>query len=307
MTDEITHLLYVRPCEEQMYEVFKTVSGGTVGHSAMVAAVLAKAGLAEGACLKASEDDVVKLADNACVQQESVEELDRRPAHLLAVLVEALAVLRRLPEAIEKLKHGIQRGLNRALQLTATFYHERQAIALGPSVDQGGAAVGDAHHLSELLHLLFRQFKVSGVLHTILLGQLRRVCDTRRVQGTDLFAIDDYWSQVQVAIQQLLNDYLDVSGVGASAATSARLNQTAAASLSSYFAKRPPTRVQKPALFRFDAAAHAMHHGSSIAARNNLREINLQVSLDVFFSLSKIIRTLFAPLSPPISLIIFRI
>ena len=95
---------------------------------------------------------------------------DSNPVMFIAVLIESLANLRRLPEAVEVLRSRVRPGL------IAFVQHASQHVADGACIeDSGVTGPVQPQLLLELFELVFRQSRVIAKAHSVVLANLQRV------------------------------------------------------------------------------------------------------------------------------------
>lgn len=206
--------------------------------------------------------------------------LQLNPEHFMAVLIECLAVLGKIPEAVESLKVQMQSELLGVVSRTTRALLDGvvlQAPMTGPSATSllpvavlpNGAVTpsqisnGDVkqksigsnqsnHPLPELLYTLLDQFRRIAESHNFVLRRLSHTCEKYILKNIRLYEISDIWSMVQAVMQLVLNDYLDIQNTAAD-------NQQATASFSEpsndisfYFSRRKIQRPKKMPLFKFE-------------------------------------------------------
>jgi hypothetical protein len=95
---------------------------------------------------------------------------DSNPVTFIAVLVESLNNLRRLPEAVDSLRSRVRPGLMTFVQRAS------QHVAGGACIeDNGGSAPIQPQLLLELFELVFRQSRVVARAHSVVLANMQRI------------------------------------------------------------------------------------------------------------------------------------
>ncbi|XP_023930065.1 exocyst complex component 4 [Lingula anatina] len=187
-----------------------------------------------------------------------VEELDVDPEedqpHFIGVLVESLAILKRLSTAVEVIRHKMKP------ELLGLIHRAAQQIV--EIASQQGENVLNQHqprHLLELLELVIKQFRSVAHTHQLVLQHLKRTTTSASPDEPDitLYGIVEVWGKIQEALQIFLGDYLDMRN------TAATQQQTASSfeehtDIASYFARRRTAKPKKAPLFRFEASSHAI-------------------------------------------------
>ncbi|XP_033633233.1 exocyst complex component 4-like isoform X3 [Asterias rubens] len=186
------------------------------------------------------------------------DEPEDNPEHYMAILVESLSLLKRIPEAVEAIKRCVQVELSKIVQRTTTEVAEN-AKQRGENITQHN----QPKLLVELLDLLFERFQCVAMAHMCVLGSLQRTSGSSDVQ---LYTMDDIWSNVQTVLQVLLGNYLDVRNVTASVQQTSSAFTDAPTDIGLYFSRRKSTRNRKVPLFRFEMSSHA------ISMTNYMRE-----------------------------------
>ena len=95
---------------------------------------------------------------------------DADPVTFLAILIESLAMLRRLPDAINSLLARIKPGLH-AIMHRASQQVADCAYIEGEEVSQ----LQQPQFLLELLELIFKQFRIVARVHSIILANMQRI------------------------------------------------------------------------------------------------------------------------------------
>jgi exocyst complex component 4 len=170
--------------------------------------------------------------------------------HFIVILIKCLALLDKLPFAVNKIKDEMQVFLLAIVQRTTQ--HIKDFSGLQTEVDY-------KHSLKELVQTLFDQFKEIAEAHAHF---SRNVEEAAKVHGTQVktYTVQFYWAQVQCVLEAFLNEYLDVQNISSDAQvmTTSDVND-----LSSYFGRRKqPTK--KKSLFKFDSSSSALTLSSTL-------------------------------------------
>ncbi|CAH1783447.1 unnamed protein product [Owenia fusiformis] len=198
------------------------------------------------------------------VSEEIVEDLNTNPEdnqdHFIAIMVESLSNLKKLPETIEAIRSRLQPELMSIVQ--------RAAQQVADNAFQEGEVIATQYnprYLLEYLELIFAQFRCVAKTHKIVLKYLAKIQDSSSKnddRGFELYTMGDVWSKVQDVIQLLLADYLDVRNASSAQQGGGNNYDDGSNDIASYFAKKRPNRQKKSALFRFDASSHAISMNS---------------------------------------------
>lgn len=200
-------------------------------------------------------DDSKEVKEDLNVDPE--ENLD----HFIAILVESLFLLQKLPEAVEAIKNRIQQEL---MAIVSRASHQ-----IIESSCQKGESLANEHqprYLLELLELVFEQFRCVAKTHQIVLRNLNRIVNSGAPVRSEQLMYDmvDVWSKIQAVLQLLLSDYLDIQNSLSSRQRAPSNFDEPNTDIGMYFAKRRPTKPKKLPLFRFDASIHALSTNSYI-------------------------------------------
>ncbi|XP_021371891.1 exocyst complex component 4-like isoform X1 [Mizuhopecten yessoensis] len=194
---------------------------------------------------------------------------EENPSHFIALLVESLFVLKKVPDGAEGLKIRIQP------ELSAIVARASQQVVEN-SCQQGELLANNnqPRFLLELLMMVFQQFRLVAHMHKMVLRNLNRVIPTTAehqeeksgvlIRGEQMYDMTDVWSKIQAVIELLLREYLDVQNTAASRQRAPSSFDEPSTDISQYFSKKRPNKPKKPALFRFDASIHAMSTNSYV-------------------------------------------
>lgn len=216
--------------------------------------------------------------------EELYEDLQRDPeedpALFTYVMVKALVVLDKVPEAVEAFKGRTKRDMmmiirratdqvvKRSIESRDAVTIEEMAIKINPQV------------LLELLEVTFERFRSVAMNHSILLAALEQAklkMPEQKAKDLNLYTKEDIWSKIQFAIKDMLHPYLDIQNLSTpqQALTSFGSSDSAVAQ---FFTakKRLTTSYTKPKrfhLFKFECSS------SSEALHSYMREQDLASSL----------------------------
>jgi exocyst complex component 4 len=126
---EIDKQLYIKPSEELLFELRRIASlrkaGGlrtTVDDATSKLSLPGSVKSLSGVYLRASEDDWPLLQDDGYATEDPNDpNPETNPVQFLAVLIEALGFLGKLPDVVDQIKQRIQRGLSKMIQHTTLF------------------------------------------------------------------------------------------------------------------------------------------------------------------------------------------
>uniref|UniRef100_A0A1B6EHB1 Exocyst complex component Sec8 n=3 Tax=Clastoptera arizonana TaxID=38151 RepID=A0A1B6EHB1_9HEMI len=162
--------------------------------------------------------------------------------NFVAILIECLGLLKKLPEAVEKLKIEMQVELLKLVERTS-----RQLVPSDTS-----------HPLVDLLTMLIEQFRLITSAHKLVLSQLSKAAQSHKVH-INVYDLSDVWCRIQAVMQLLLTDYLDIQNTTTETQTSPTTFTEQSSNISSFFSRRrQPTRSRKGALFKFEYSSHAL-------------------------------------------------
>lgn len=186
------------------------------------------------------------------------------PTHFIAILVESLYMLRKIPEAAEGLKVRIQPELSAIVARTSQLLLESTSNQVDAS--------NQSQCLLDLLENIFHQFRFVAHMHKMVLRNLDRIITSggqKEVSGVPvrqecLYDMTDVWSKIQAVVELLLREYLDVENTAASRQRAPTSFDEPSTDINSFFAKKRPAKPKKMALFRFDASIHAISTNSYV-------------------------------------------
>ncbi|XP_014206548.1 exocyst complex component 4 [Copidosoma floridanum] len=200
-------------------------------------------------------DDLNNLMDD-----ENNLNLEENPEHFLAI-IECLALLSQIPEAIEVIKTQMQSELLRIIeQASKTVKESLDKKKAHVNIKVQDVNTGEPSSQSPLLDLLneiFSRFQQVITNHSTALCGFAHVTKKHNVEVL-VYEMADVWNGIQAALQILLTEYLDVQNVvdGSFQATLSLNEQTN--DINMYFAKKKPQRQKNGLLFKFDSSTHAI-------------------------------------------------
>ncbi|XP_056004915.1 exocyst complex component 4-like isoform X10 [Ostrea edulis] len=179
------------------------------------------------------------------------------PTHFMAILVESLYMLRKIPEAAEGLKVRIQPELSAIVARTSQHILESTSNHVDSS--------NQSQCLLDLLENIFHQFRFVAHMHKVVLRNLHRIIVSGvPVRQECLYDMTDVWSKIQAVVELLLREYLDVENTSSSRQRAPSSFDEPSTDINSFFAKKRPAKPKKMALFRFDASIHAISTNSYV-------------------------------------------
>ncbi|XP_071949291.1 exocyst complex component 4-like [Antedon mediterranea] len=201
-----------------------------------------------------TEDDVI--------DDKITEDLNSKPEddseHFMSVLVESLALLKKIPDTVEQIKSRMNHELTKIVQ-RATSEVAENAKQRGESI----VLMNQPKLLLELLELLFDRFHSVAVAHMSILGSINRL--KAGFSDNEMYTMDDIWSQIQSVLQLHLSSYLDMKN--ATVETQAdTFSENTSSDIGAFFAKRKMLRPKRQVLFLFESSSHA------ISMNNYMRE-----------------------------------
>ncbi|XP_071827721.1 exocyst complex component 4-like [Apostichopus japonicus] len=200
---------------------------------------------------KVSEASSVVEDFNKPISEELVGDAEHDVEHFIAILVESLALLKKIPEGTEFLKSTIQPELTKILHRT-TSEVAQNAKQRGESI----TLQNQPKLLEELLDMLFDNFQCIAAAHMSTLGSLQRVSG---ISESDLYSMEDVWSQIQNVLKVLLSGYLDMKNASSSVQhAETAFGEVSASDLGIFMSRRKTMRTQRMPLFTFEMSSHAI-------------------------------------------------
>ncbi|GJQ74842.1 hypothetical protein Trydic_g21678 [Trypoxylus dichotomus] len=176
------------------------------------------------------------------------------PSHFVAILVKCLALLDRVPYAIDVLKTDMKSELLNIAQRTTIFINDFKDY-------RGEGEQNKPSLLVEFMQTLFEQYKQVAHAHALLLKCFQRAIAAHKIDAK-VYDMNMYWTQVQFVIQNLLQDYLDIQNMAVDVQPNDHFTNDLD-NLSSYFSRRKQ-QPKKASLFKFDDSASALTMSSTL-------------------------------------------
>ncbi|XP_067012482.2 exocyst complex component 4 isoform X2 [Anabrus simplex] len=188
--------------------------------------------------------------------QEDVdtEDPEANSEHFMAILVQCLALLNKLPDAVETIKVEMQTELLAIISRTTQQIRDE---AVTNTQIQQDPSMARQQPLLELLQTVFEQFRRVAAAHATVLQSLSHAADKYRVE-IRLYEMADVWSKVQAVLQLLLTDYLDIQNTAADSHQAPAAFSEPTSDISAFFTRRKPARQKRTPLFKFDYSSHAL-------------------------------------------------
>ncbi|XP_033126512.1 exocyst complex component 4-like isoform X2 [Anneissia japonica] len=200
------------------------------------------------------------------------EDLNSNPEedseHFMSVLIESLALLKKIPDTVEEIKSRMNHELANIVQRATTEVAEKFFLSQYPfrSAKQRGESIvlmNQPKLLLELLELLFDRFHSVAVAHMSILGSINRL--KAGFSDNEMYTMDDIWSQIQSVLQLHLSSYLDMKNATVDNQVADTFSENTT-DIGMFFAKRKMMRPKRQVLFRFESSSHA------ISMNNYMRE-----------------------------------
>ncbi|XP_031568751.1 exocyst complex component 4-like isoform X1 [Actinia tenebrosa] len=214
---------------------------------------------------------------NSKIGDELVEDLNVDPEkdsdHFMTLLIESLALLGKIPEAIEAIKGRMKMEMSLIVHRATSQVIERAGREGEPIAQQN-----QPHLLLELFEVIFDKFRGVAHAHSVILAAIERLIgmgkdrEATDLEETNVYKIDAVWYEIQFALQVLLNDYLDyldVENIVSSKQTSATFSDSDS-DISVFFLprRRGASRNElRTPLFRFECSSSAISMNTYIRER----------------------------------------
>ncbi|RMX41243.1 hypothetical protein pdam_00012384 [Pocillopora damicornis] len=210
-------------------------------------------------------------SDDSLSSTEVTEDLNTDPEadsnHFMIVIIESLSLLGKIPEALEAIKKRMKIEMSLIIHRATTLVTKR--------IGQPGEIIlqqNQPHYLLELLEVVFDLFRAVAHAHDTILSAIHRIIKTSDTPidlgDTDIYTIDDVWSEIQFAIQVLLGDYLDVQNT-ATQQTSVSFTESSS-DVAAFFSLRrrgPLKSDERTPLYRFEGSSSAISMNTYIRER----------------------------------------
>ena len=232
------------------------------------------------------EEEFQKILENP-----KLAECQEGPAHAIIIDVECLALLNKLPDALDHLKSEMLNELQGIINRSTTILNE-----------SGPFQQGDSRLLPELFTMVVDQFGLVIDAYRLFSMAIQKAHERTHCELVR-FDHADVWARVQSTVQMMLTDYLDfknsgsaaiaqqnavmqntvigstISGIlggGANGMTSfsgisSSYNDNAAetiADINSYFVRRKTQKPKRESLFRFDYSSTAISMNDYLKEQN---------------------------------------
>ena len=214
--------------------------------------------------------------DEAIVEDLEIEDPEDDSKHFIAIIIESLSLLDRLPEAVAIIKERADKELGNIVKRTA-----KEVLESGNNQKTGKSDRSDVHvmniqgrlhsipdHLlQEFIDALLTQFRCVADIHeTVVLVHLKRVIQGKNTE-IETYNMKDIWNKIQSVVEVVADYYSNLSDMkGSSDASSGE------ADLSSYFVRKKAAGDQthyhsskdgsggneRQRMFRFDLSSPAM-------------------------------------------------
>lgn len=191
--------------------------------------------------------DLHEIRNYAEFNDVPVEEIDEKPVQYIGVLIESLAILNELKDALYSVKEKIIFGLKSIIQRASQQVSDNAYAQNGKS--------NDPSLLKDLFDLIFQQFRLVVRVHEIILAYSARAQWKRGLPALDIYCIQDVWVQAQKVVRNLLLEYINFSKDDIKKKTRNALSDQNV-DISSYFNKRKPKFDST--LFKFEYSSHAL-------------------------------------------------
>ncbi|KAJ8682074.1 hypothetical protein QAD02_017866 [Eretmocerus hayati] len=198
---------------------------------------------------------------NNLVEDES-NESPEHSEHFLAIIIECLALLKQIPEAIEVIKVQMQNELLKIIEQASNEIKITPDKKTNSKVKDHDSSThsedaSSQSPLLELLNLIFERFQQVIASHSSALSRFSQAIKKHDIE-VPLYEISDVWNGIQAVLQILLTEYLDVQNVvDGPQQSSVTLNEQSV-DINSYFARKRPQRQKNTLLFKFDTSTHTM-------------------------------------------------
>ncbi|CAG2220173.1 EXOC4 [Mytilus edulis] len=165
--------------------------------------------LSDPECKQTKPTELLKPPEMMDLNKEIKEDLngnpEENPAHFIAVLVEALFVLRKIPDSAErnkKMKDPL--GIKSKIEPELSAIVARTSQQVVDSYAQQGESLSSQNQprfLLELLENVFHQFRNVARMHKIVLRNLQRIIVSGvPVRNELLYDMNDVWSKIQAVV-----------------------------------------------------------------------------------------------------------
>lgn len=214
---EISHIVFVEPTNELNH--FVRENGSIRGKSNWCKKIL-----------EMSEKQYKRHNDSGEINHEDE----------LAVLVECLVLLNKLPEAAESIKGNMQ------AEILGVNYRVAKVTVMN--------SIEGVHPLLDLLETLTEQLRKVTARFAALINCFQLSAKSHNINSV-LFKPSDIWNSIQEVLQLLLTEYLDIQNSTNESQQTATYPEPIE-DISSYFARRRIPRTRQTQLFKFEYSLH---------------------------------------------------
>ncbi|KAL7287624.1 hypothetical protein TKK_0018269 [Trichogramma kaykai] len=208
---------------------------------------------------------------NSCVGLEDINNItedvtnlnpEENSEHFLAIIIECIALLKQIPEAIEVVKSQMQNELLKIIddsseKIRKSMFKDNNSNIKNNTISIVNEEPVEKSPLLELLNVLFSRFQQVIASHSVALCGFSNVIKKYNLD-VPVYGITDVWNNIQAVLQILLAEYLDIQNVvDGPYQSSVTLNEQAN-DVNAYFARRKPQRQKNGLLFKFDSSTHSM-------------------------------------------------
>ncbi|XP_065349707.1 exocyst complex component 4 isoform X2 [Cloeon dipterum] len=248
LMNELSQQLYRNP--SQQAETFRRQGSGVRGSGRAKAPLPLKKGVDIGPQPTISPSTHPDEAYSSLSEDLNNDNPEQEPERFVSILAECLALMGKLPEAVETIKVSMQIEL-------AGVVNQTSAQLCASGMFQQGSAM-----LLELLSTLFDQFRAIAAAHSFAIQSLRRAAEKYKIDNR-LYEVTEVWSNIQVVLEQLLENYLDMqNNSDKEMQQTEQFSEGACNDLSAFFARRKQQKPKSVPLFKFDSSAHAKSFNS---------------------------------------------
>ncbi|KAH0550385.1 exocyst complex component 4 [Cotesia glomerata] len=207
--------------------------------------------------LNSQQEDLTNI-----IEDENSLNPEENSEHFIAIIIECLALLNNIPDAVEAIKSKMQNELLNIIARTSDSI-KANADKMMPKSDVSGVRIinhadGEENNgqsaLLELLQTIFDQFRMIANAHSMALRSFSHVSKKYSVD-VRLYEMPDVWSKIQAVLQLLLTEYLDIQNVVDRPFQPTNFSESSV-DINAYFAKRKPQRQKNGSLFKFDFSLH---------------------------------------------------
>ncbi|XP_043286055.1 exocyst complex component 4 isoform X2 [Venturia canescens] len=200
------------------------------------------------------------------VEDENSSNPEENSEHFIAIIIECLALLNKIPEAVEAIKVQMQTELLNIIARTSDQIkrnQNKQATVNKQMVSQNMEILVSGTNnptegqilLLELLNTVFDQMRLVAGAHSMALRSFSHVIQKYNLQ-VRLYEMPDVWSRIQAVLQLLLTEYLDIQNMIDGPFHSTTVLNEPTSDINTYFARRKPQRQKTGRLFKFDSSTH---------------------------------------------------